>query len=555
LHEVELADAVLVLGEDVTNTAPLLALALRQSIRRQPQKMAEKMHIPHWNDHAVRAAVQQERGPLFIATIAATRLDDIATQAFRGVPDDLARLGFAVAHALDSRAPPVPDLSDTMRTLADTIAKSLKAAERPLVVSGMGCANAAVLEAAAAVAWALCNTGHPAELCFAVPECNSLGAAMIGGASLELAFETVLGTAAYTGIAADTVIILENDLYRRAEASAVDQFLAAARNVVVIDHISHASSARADIVLPAGTFAETDGTLVNNEGRAQRFFQVFVSHGDIQESWRWAQDLMTAAGVDRGDPWLKLDQVIAACAASIPGLQPIVQAAPMSNFRIDGQKIPRKPHRYSGRTAMLANIDVHEPEPPEDLDAPFSFSMEGYPNRPPPALNPRFWAPGWNSVQALNKFQDEVGGALTGGDPGIRLIEPLSAGEVEYFADMPLPFERRAGEWLIVPLYHIFGTDELSALAPAFAELLAKPYLALNPDDAAELGLAPGDDAQLQLQQHSGQRCPRCYRLPVRLESGLQPGSTGIPAGLPELAGIAMPAWGKVTRAGKEIPS
>ena len=30
------------------------------------------------------------------------------------------------------------------------------------------------------------------------------------------------------------------------------------------------------MVLPAATFAETDGTLVNNEGRAQRFFQVFV---------------------------------------------------------------------------------------------------------------------------------------------------------------------------------------------------------------------------------------------------------------------------------------
>ena len=47
------------------------------------------------------------------------------------------------------------------------------------------------------------------------------------------------------------------------------------------------------MVLPAGTFAETDGTLVNNEGRAQRFFQVFVPQGDIQESWRWAQDIMT----------------------------------------------------------------------------------------------------------------------------------------------------------------------------------------------------------------------------------------------------------------------
>ena len=86
MHEVELADAVLVLGEDVTNTAPRLALALRQSVRRQPEKMAEKMHIPHWNDHAVREAMQQERGPLFIATIADTRLDDIATQTFRGAP-------------------------------------------------------------------------------------------------------------------------------------------------------------------------------------------------------------------------------------------------------------------------------------------------------------------------------------------------------------------------------------------------------------------------------------------------------------------------------------
>ena len=31
--------------------------------------------------------------------------------------------------------------------------------------------------------------------------------------------------------------------------------------------------------MPAGTFAESDGTLVNSEGRAQRFFQVFVPAG------------------------------------------------------------------------------------------------------------------------------------------------------------------------------------------------------------------------------------------------------------------------------------
>ena len=551
LHEVELADAVLVLGEDVTNTAPLLALALRQSARRQPQKIAEKMHIPHWNDSAVREAVQQEHGPLFVATVASTKLDDVATQTFRGAPGDLARLGFAVAHALDSSAPPVPDLPDAMRTLADAIAAALKTSERPLVVSGMGCGHTAVVEAAANVAWALCNTGHPAELCFAVPECNSLGAAMIGGdASLESAFEVVLGTAADAAKGApDTVIILENDLYQRADAAVVDRFLATAKHVVVIDHITHASAEKADLVLPAGTFAETDGTLVNNEGRAQRFFQVFVPQEDIQESWRWAQDIMTITGDDRDNPWLNLDHVISACAAAIPELQPILRAAPASSFRIDGQKIPREPHRYSGRTAMLADISVHEPTPPEDPDTPLSFSMEGYLGHPPSALIPRFWAPGWNSVQAVNKFQDEVGGSLASGDPGVRLIEPVSGGRAAYFSNIPIAFNRRTDEWLIVPLHHILGTEELSALAPAIAELAATSYLALNPEDAAELGLNAGDDSHLQLKLEKNADQPD-YRLPVRLMSEVQRGVAGLPAGLLGLAGIILPAWGKVTKMG-----
>ena len=87
-------------------------------------------------------------------------------------------------------------------------------------------------------------------------------------------------------------------------------------------------------------------------------------------------------------------------------------------------KIAREPNRYSGRTAMLANISVHEPKPPDDPDSALAFSMESGPESAPPSLIPFFWAPGWNSIQAINKFQSEVGGPLRGGDPGIRLIEP-----------------------------------------------------------------------------------------------------------------------------------
>ena len=42
LHDIELSDAVLILGEDVTNSAPRMALSLRQSVRQQPFEIAQK---------------------------------------------------------------------------------------------------------------------------------------------------------------------------------------------------------------------------------------------------------------------------------------------------------------------------------------------------------------------------------------------------------------------------------------------------------------------------------------------------------------------------------
>ncbi|MBS2634260.1 NADH-quinone oxidoreductase subunit G, partial [Salmonella enterica subsp. enterica serovar 1,4,[5],12:i:-] len=104
----------------------------------------------------------------------------------------------------------------------------------------------------------------------------------------------------------------------------------------------------------------------------------------------------------------------------------IVNAAPDAAFRIRGQKLARSPHRYSGRTAMLADVSVHEQRQPQDIDTAFAFSMEGN-NSPyaPRQQIPFAWAPGWNSPQAWNKFQAEVGGKLRFGDPGVRLIEAV----------------------------------------------------------------------------------------------------------------------------------
>jgi NADH-quinone oxidoreductase subunit G len=263
-----------------------------------------------------------------------------------------------------------------------------------------------------------------------------------------------------------------------------------------------------------------------------------VPEGGIQESWQWLRDLLDTSGRDPG--WTRLDEVTAACANALPTLASIPLVAPGANFRVNGAKIRRETHRSSGRTAIHAAATVHEPKPPEDPDSPLSYTMEGYYGPMPSALVPYFWAPSWNSVRAVNKFQDEVGGSLRGGDPGIRLIEPTSHTATRYYDEVPEAFAKRDGEWLILPLHEIFGSEELSRLAPAVAERVPQSYLALNADDAASLHIAEGAMVAVDL---GGD----IFHLPVRVRPDLPSGVAGMFVGLSGSIGPLLPAWGNLT--------
>jgi len=460
LKDVQTADAVLVLGEDITNTAPMLALSVRQASRNKQIELAAKMKIFEWDDNAVRNAAQDERGPLYIASHEETRLDDIATRTYRAMPDTIARLGFAVAHELNREAPSVPGLSHEVQEQAKEIAAALGNAERPLIVSGSGCLSEAVIRSAANVAWALCANGKKAQLSYTVLECNSMGIGLMGAKNIE---ELI-------GPANDVAIILENDLYRRADEKSINDFLSKTKHVIVLDHLLNPTSSKARIVLPTATFAESTGTLVNNEGRAQRFYQVFQPDGEIQASWKWINDIMKAIGHEGSGRWEAFDAMTKEMTSALPVLAPIKDIAPSVEFRIQGMKVPRQPHRYSGRTAILAQRSVHEPKPPEDADSALAFSMEGYEGRPPASLLSRYWYPGWNSVQALNKFQQEVGGPLHDGDPGTRLIEPAPGKQPEYFGGIPDAVKPGEGPQPVFRRYEIFGSEELSGYSRSIIE-------------------------------------------------------------------------------------
>ncbi len=535
LHDVATSDAALVLCEDAPNTAPMLALALRQSARQKLYSKSDRLKIPRWKDNAVRIAVQFDKAPFYILSSHNTRLDDIALRCFRGSPQDLARLGFAIAGSLSSEAPQVPDLPMDLHGLAEEIGNALHEANQPLIVSGMSSGDPTVMQAAANVAKALRVVGRSPKLCFAVPECNSMGIATMVDSSLDSAIARVLDGQV------DTVVILENDLYRRSEEHGLKTFFESSKHVIVIDHLLNRTVSHADVTLAAGTFAESDGTFINNEGRAQRFFKVMNPANGIQESWRWLRDIMVASGrLETGD-WRSMDDVVAAVAENLSVFEGIRDAAPTSDFRMVDMKIAREPHRYSGRTSMHAHIDVHEPTPPHDTDAPFSFSMEGYQEQPPPPLIPRFWAPAWNSVQAVNKYQTAIGEELTGGTPGSKLIKAAEVDQMAYFTNMPEPFESRESEWLVIPIYHVFGSEELSMAAPGIAEIASSPYLGISVDDAETLNLMEGEIVEVALDKTA-------KLIPTRVLANLSKGVTALTVGLPGLGYIDLPVWGRFNR-------
>ncbi|AZE49735.1 NADH-ubiquinone oxidoreductase chain G [Pseudomonas chlororaphis] len=533
LRDIEDHDAVFVLGEDLTQTAARMALALRQSVKGKAEEMADAMRVQPWLDAAVKNIGQHALNPLFIASIAETKLDDVAEECVHAAPDDLARIGFAVAHALDASAPAVEGLDSEAFELAKRIADALLAAKRPLIIAGTSLGSKALIEAAANIAKALKLREKNGSISLIVPEANSLGLAMLGGESVDAALQAVIDGKA------DALVVLENDLYTRTDAAKVDAALNAAKVVIVADHQKTATSDRAHLVLPAASFAEGDGTLVSQEGRAQRFFQVFdPTYMDasilVHEGWRWLHALRSTL-LNKPVDWTQLDHVTAACAQSNPQLARIVDAAPSASFRIKGLKLAREPLRYSGRTAMRADISVHEPRTPQDQDTAFSFSMEGYSGSVEPRSQVPFaWSPGWNSPQAWNKFQDEVGGHLRAGDPGTRLIE--SQGDsLGWFASVPRAFSPAQGTWQAVPFYHLFGSEENSSKAAPVQERIPAAYVSLAKSEADRLGV---NDGALLAVNVAGQT----LRLPLRINEELGAGLVALPAGL---AGIPPAFFGK----------
>lgn len=523
LKEIESYDTILVLGEDLTQTSPRVALAVRQAVKNKAKDLAELHGIPKWNASAVSQIAENYKNSLYIIHTYETKLDDIADWCYFSSIEEQVSFANSIAYQLDSNVPYVACLNSFLTQKANLIAKKIISSKKVLIISGSHSFSESIIKSAINIAISINkkNVNH-VGLTFLTSSSNTLGLGLIGGFSIETALKRLKQNKA------DAIIFMEYDLYRYISKYDCDNFFKNKNNVMVIDHQYTKTYKSSGFSLPAMNFTESSGTIVNFEGRAQRFFQVYDpvfydKKNCLYESWKWLHSIKSK--IEKKEiSWLKLDDVISGYSKKYPIFKKIKIAGPSASFRVSDQKIARSPHRSSGRTALRANINVHEPSQPKDINTMFSFSMEGY-NQPNQSIShiPFAWFPGWNSPQAWNKFQKEIGKKLISGDSGVFLFKDNKRILNLYFCLFPKNSIKEK-YWNVIPYYHIFGNEELTQYSSFIRENIPLAYVLISEKDALELGFNKNSIIEFSCLNQD-------FRLPIRLSKYLAQKQIGLPIG------------------------
>ncbi|CAB4879857.1 unannotated protein [freshwater metagenome] len=289
--DLEYAHAVLVLGTEPVDDAPILDLRLRKGVRRHGLK-------------------------LFIATSRPSALDERAAQSIRYAPGAEAAFLTALDAALTGGdvAGPAAAASadpDAIRTLAE----GLRGAGEEIVVlwgerSTTGDDGAHAAEALLNVAARLGLAGREGAGLLAVPEgANGRGLREVGvlpNGAPGLADPVVAGRDAQ-GVAEalaagelTAVYLLRTDpLIDLPGAATWNRALEKASTV-----IAHASfltpglAEHATVIFPAESHAEKEGTVVHPDGRLQRLRPAIGRQGETRPEWQVLAELRRALGDD-----------------------------------------------------------------------------------------------------------------------------------------------------------------------------------------------------------------------------------------------------------------
>ncbi|MEE9345391.1 MAG: NADH-quinone oxidoreductase subunit NuoG [Methylococcales bacterium] len=460
LQTLESSDTALLIGEDITQTAPRIALSLRQMTGNAGKQKAAEMGIAAWQDAEVRNICQQLKSPLHIISSHATRLDDAAVNTLCLSPAQQVTLINEIDALLNNSI----DAGVASRQ-ARNIVKDLQTAKQPILVTGVHTDSEALLRATIQLGQTLYRLNSRTGFICALPQANSMGLALLTATehNLDTALKKIEKSPP------KTLILLETDLYRYCSEQLLEPLLNNIENIVVLDHLLTPTAQSADLLLPTTSFAEMHGSWVNYEGRVQAATSCFPAPDERRPGHLWFN-----AETDFHSLLIE----VADCEAQLKSLPSLF--TPQS----EGFHLARQTIRATGRAAVKAVTNVREQQPQQDPDSPYQYSPEGaatLPEQPPAYL----WHPNWNSNESLNRFQEEINGPIRGSHPGILLHEKASVvpstdttqpGYLLQDSSKPIA----EGKLQLLADYNIFRDEELSSYVSAIQQRTPQAAIKMN---------------------------------------------------------------------------
>ncbi|WP_075431779.1 NADH-quinone oxidoreductase subunit NuoG [Buchnera aphidicola] len=531
ISEMENYDVILIVGEDITQTAPRAALAVRQAIKNVKKNTIHKTQndIPSWHSYAMQNISKNKKNLLFITSIDKTKLDDISTWNYYGSIKNQIKLVNGIAECIYNNFVNINNKYEKfLFKKIVLIAKSLIQAKKPLIISGASYLNDQILKSVINVTTRLKEKNFLVGLALFPPSVNSIGTILISGMSLNAALEKIKNDQI------KTLIILENDLYRSMSYFKIKKILDQVTNIIVLDHYFNQTVNHANIFLPCTNFFESSGTVINYESRAQRFFRAFIpnfynSDIFILDSWRWLygvkEVVISSAIIEK----FTLDNMIDLCLFLFPMFKTIKKVSPDSFFRIAGQKIARSSQRCSGRNASHQDQKINKSSVPLDQDTMFTFSMEGGSVQ---SIKENFtylpfsWSPGWNSGQSYYKLEKSLQHKNFSFFTEDILYPKAINKNILYYTleNKNIKRKKKLSEFTVVPYYYLLYSEELSQ--QYFKRLSNNNYYyaIMNDHDACLFNLHDGDIIEFQFEMN-------VFNLPVYISKILESHLLGLPLG------------------------
>ena len=255
LRDLESSDAIIVVGADPINEAPMLAMAMRQAQR-----------------HGGRIAVIDPR-PIFLPfdfTHLPVRLDKInlyLSALVKGAvdPELIADAGKGAAE-LYQGAPTLEIVAGSLQEKAFAFAQEVRASQRVVIVCGTQIVRETTPALAADHAQLLRAAKKQGGLFYLLPEANSFGASLL--ASEEVSFLDIL-KGIENGRVKGLILVENAPFYNFHDRQRLELAIEKLDLLVVLDYLESAAVNKANVFLPTSTLYEAGGMFINQEGRLQ----------------------------------------------------------------------------------------------------------------------------------------------------------------------------------------------------------------------------------------------------------------------------------------------